>query len=82
METQTQIDKWGNSLALRIPQHISEGLGLKVNDTIICVVENGKLVLYPRSHSPEYSLDELLAGEIEDGGEEISWGKPEGEEVW
>jgi len=57
-------------------------LGLKVNDTMICRVENGKLVLYPRSHSPEYSLDELLAGEISDGGEEISWGKSEGEEVW
>ncbi|MBO1349585.1 MAG: AbrB/MazE/SpoVT family DNA-binding domain-containing protein [Hormoscilla sp. GUM202] len=82
MENQTQIDKWGNSLALRIPKHISDRLGLKVNDTMICRVENSKLVLYPRSHSPEYSLDELLAGEIEDGGEEIYWGKPEGEEVW
>ncbi len=30
----------------------------------------------------KYSLDELLAGEIEDGEEEIYWGKPEGEEVW
>ena len=82
METQTQIDKWDNSLALRIPQHISDSLGLKVNDTMICRVENGKLVLYQNSYSPEYSLDELLAGEIEDGGEEISWGKPEGEELW
>jgi hypothetical protein len=29
----------------------------------------------------EYTLDELLAGEI-DESEEVSWGKPEGEEVW
>jgi len=31
METQTQIDKWGNSLALRIPQHISDRLGLNTS---------------------------------------------------
>ena len=29
----------------------------------------------------KYSLDELLASEIE-SSEEVSWGKPEGEEVW
>ncbi|MBC6476497.1 MAG: hypothetical protein GDA56_00505 [Hormoscilla sp. GM7CHS1pb] len=33
--------------------------------------------------NPTYdSLDELLAGETEERGEEIYWGKPEGEELW
>ena len=81
METKTHIGCWGNSLALRIPKHISEQLGLKVNDTVICSVENGKLVLKPLRKPQEYTLDELLAGVI-DKSEEISWGKPEGQEAW
>lgn len=81
METKVNIGKWGNSLAFRIPKHISEYLGLKPNDTVICSIENGKLVLEPLQNSTEYTLDELLAGVIEPS-EEVSWGKPEGEEVW
>ena len=81
METKAHIGQWGNSLAFRIPKHISEYLKLNVNDTVICSVENGKLVLQPLPSSSEYTLDELLAGEIEPS-EEVFWGKPEGEEVW
>ncbi len=77
----THIGKWGNSLAFRIPKHIAEQLGLNINDTVICSVENGKLVLEPVREPPDYTLDELLA-EVVETSEELSWGKPEGQEVW
>lgn len=80
METKTQISQWGNSLGFSIPTYMAESLNLKANDTVICRLENGKIVLEPIPRNSEYTLDELLAEEIEIS-EEIDWGKPEGEEI-
>ena len=81
METKTHIGKWGNYLGLQIPDTIAKSLNLKADDTVICRVENGKLILEPVPKTSEYTLDELLSGAIEES-EEVDWGKPEGEEVW
>lgn len=81
METIIHLSQWGDSLGLSIPDQIIQSLNLKANDTLICKLENGKLILEPLKPSSEYSLDELLAGEIEQD-EEVNWGKPEGEEIW
>ena len=79
--TELQIGKWGNSLGIRLPKYVIEALQLGVKDRISCSLEDRKLVLRPVSHQKKYKLDELLA-QVEEPGEEISWGKPEGEEVW
>jgi antitoxin MazE len=76
-----QIGKWGNSLGIRLPKHITEALHLKPKDKVSCAIENGKLVLKPLRSVKKYSLKQLLA-KVEKPGEEISWGKPEGEEIW
>lgn len=55
-------------------------LKLKVNDILVCHVENGKLIFEP-VHNEDYTLDELLAEEIE-LSKEINWGNPQGEEFW
>lgn len=81
MEIKAHIGKWGNSLAFRIPKHIAMYLELNVKDTVICSVEDGKLIIEPVQSTPEYTLDELLAGFIE-SSEEVSWGKSEVEEIW
>jgi len=75
-----QIGKWGNSLGIRLPKHVLEALDLSVKDKIICTVKNGKVILKPVRKS-KYILEELLE-KIDAPSEEISWGKPEGEEVW
>ncbi len=79
--TELQIGKWGNSLGIRLPKHVTEALRLGLKDRISCSVKDGSLILRPVSHQKKYKLDELLA-QVEESGEEISWGKPEGEEVW
>jgi antitoxin component of MazEF toxin-antitoxin module len=50
------------------------------DDTVICRIENGKLVLEPVNKTLEYTLDQLLAGDIEPS-EEVFWGKSEGDEI-
>ena len=76
-----QIGKWGNSLGIRLPKHISEALHLRPKDKVSCALENGKLVLKPIRPVKKYTLKELLA-KVEEPSGEISWGKPEGGEVW
>lgn len=77
----SQIGKWGNSLGLRIPRHIVEELKLQPSDEVEFSVEQGKLIIVEVVRTPEYTLEELLAEEI-DLEPEIDWGKPMGKEVW
>ncbi|MDY6990527.1 MAG: AbrB/MazE/SpoVT family DNA-binding domain-containing protein [Thermodesulfobacteriota bacterium] len=76
-----QIGKWGNSLGIRLPKHVLEALRLGAKDKVSCAVEDGKLILEPVSYQKKYTLEELLA-QVQEPSEEVSWGKPEGEEVW
>ena len=76
-----QVGKWGNSLGIRLPQHISKTLRLKPKDKVSCAIENGKLILKPVRPVRKYTLEEL-SSKVEEPGEEVSWGKPEGDETW
>jgi len=76
-----QIGKWGNSLGIRLPKYISKVLHLKAKDKIHCAIEDGKLILKPVRPRRKYTLEQLLS-KVKEPGEEIPWGKPEGEEVW
>ncbi|OGK07871.1 MAG: cell division protein [Candidatus Riflebacteria bacterium GWC2_50_8] len=78
---QLQIGKWGNSLGIRLPKSILEIFHLSEKDKIKCSIEDGKLVLEPVTPQKKYVLDDLLA-QVREPEQEVSWGKPEGEEVW
>jgi antitoxin MazE len=78
---QTQIGKWGNSLAIRIPSTFARGLNLAEGMDVDIVIVDGGLLLKPRP--PKYTLDELIAGITpENRHEETDWGPPVGGEVW
>ena len=55
------IQKWGNSLAARLPKAIVESSKLSLNQTVDIEVIKGRVVLSPIRNTKEYSLDELLA---------------------
>ncbi|MGV2831402.1 AbrB/MazE/SpoVT family DNA-binding domain-containing protein [Myxosarcina sp. GI1(2024)] len=78
----SQIGQWGNSLTVRLPKHISQSLGLKVNDRLSITEDNGRIILEPIEELEELSLDELLSQVIEPPEPEVDWGKPEGDEIW
>lgn len=78
---QTRIQKWGNSLAIRIPKPFALEVGLEQNSLVIVSVSEGKLVLEPVK--PSYSLEELLAQVTEDNlRQEIETGPAVGSEAW
>jgi len=75
------VQKWGNSLAVRIPKNITKDTSVTEGSNIDIMVENGNIILSPRKK--EYSLKELLNNiTIENIHSEISTGDQTGGEIW
>jgi len=75
------IQKWGNSLAIRIPKNITKDSRVSEGSNIEIMVENGKIVLSPIEKG--YSLNELLKNiTIDNIHSEISTGDQTGGEIW
>ena len=76
------VAKWGNSLAVRIPQNLAKQIHLAEGAEIDISVVDGTLVIKPRSQR-RYSLDELIKGITpENLHSEIDSGIAVGNEVW
>ena len=79
---QVKIQKWGNSLALRIPKAFALNVNIKQNELVDLSVNKGEIVIKPIVQK-EYSLKELLDGISEDNLHgEFNTGAPAGKEVW
>jgi antitoxin MazE len=82
MPNDTHVAKWGNSLAVRIPQAIVTEARLAEGDRLsFDLAGDGSIVM--RSRRRKYSLDQLVGG-IRPGNRhhETDWGAPKGKEVW
>lgn len=78
----TQVQKWGNSLAIRIPKAFAADLGIEQDGPVDLTVEDGALVLRPLA-LPRYELKDLLANINNDVlHAEVSFGDPTGAEEW
>lgn len=77
----SQLVKWGNSVAIRIPKDVLQRSGLQEGDTVEFGAKKGAIVA--KSIKGEPSLDELVARITpENKHEAVDWGKPQGREVW
>ncbi len=79
---QTRIQKWGNSLALRIPKSFAQEIGLDQDATVNVSLEDGRLVVVPVAEPP-LTLEQLLEQITEDNiHHDIDTGPAVGEEAW
>lgn len=56
-----KVQKWGNSLALRIPAMFAKDARLTTGSEVDLSILDGKLIIEPTSE-PSYSLTTLLKG--------------------
>ena len=78
----TRVQKWGNSLALRIPKPFATEIGLQRNSPVEMSLVDGRLVIVPVVE-PTPTLERLLAQVSEDNLHgEIETGPATGKEVW
>ncbi|MBN1121572.1 MAG: AbrB/MazE/SpoVT family DNA-binding domain-containing protein [Anaerolineae bacterium] len=76
----TNIKKWGNSLALRLPKSFAAEIGLDENSEVELIIEADQLVIRPVKPA---TLDQLLEGITPDNIHgEVDTGSPQGIEAW
>jgi antitoxin MazE len=78
----TRIQKWGNSLGLRVPRSLAQEAGVGPGSEVDLSVKDGDLVVRP-ARRRTYQLKDLLrrvtAKNLHD---EVDTGEPVGREVW
>ncbi|MDZ4064480.1 MAG: AbrB/MazE/SpoVT family DNA-binding domain-containing protein [Coriobacteriia bacterium] len=78
----TKVQRWGNSLAVRIPKTFAEEVGLKDDSPIEMRLVKGGLLVEPSSEWMP-SLDEMLAGvTVSNLHDEADTGPAQGSEAW
>jgi antitoxin MazE len=78
----TRVQKWGNSLALRIPKSFAAEVGLGPNSSVEMSLRDGKLLIVA-SEKPKFILRQLLAQVTEENlHHEVDTGPAVGGEVW
>ncbi len=79
---QTRIQKWGNSLAIRIPSAFAQTARLKDNTVVKVSLVNGRIVLSP-ARPPKPKLKSLLSKITPKNlHSEMDTGTPVGKEIW
>ncbi len=77
----TKVQKWGNSLGVRIPKPFAKESHIETGDHVDIEIENEILTIKPVK--PSYNLKDLVTkinkGNIHD---EVTTGNPIGEEIW
>ena len=77
----TRLQKWGNSLAVRVPSAFAKDAQVKAGSEVEISIAEAKLIITPLSK--RYSLHELLSGVSKKNlYSEIDTGKPAGKEIW
>jgi len=78
----TKVQKWGNSLALRIPKSFASEVGIKNDSPVEMSLVSGKLVVTPTTKA-KLSLKKLLSQVTKDNlHREFDTGEAVGSEAW
>ncbi len=77
-----RIQKWGNSLALRIPKVFAKETNIESGSQVELQLEDHHLIIKPIIGESEYDLDYMLSGINETNiHHEIDFGEPVGREL-
>jgi antitoxin MazE len=78
----TKVQKWGNSLALRIPKTFAHDAQLENDSMVEMSLVDGQIIIKPVTQR-RWTLEELLAGVTKDNRHaETDTGAAVGNEVW
>lgn len=79
---ETKVQKWGNSLAVRLSRHIVHETNIKAGSRVAVEVDDGKIVLEVL-RKKQYSLQKLLAKVTrKNTHREFDLGRTKGKEIW
>jgi antitoxin MazE len=78
----TKIQKWGNSLAVRIPNEFAKNLSWGEGSVVDFQLLLDKVII--TSSRPEYTLEQMVKGITKKNRHKLVWpdDKPRGKEIW
>jgi antitoxin MazE len=77
-----KIQKWGNSLAVRIPKSFALETKIEQDMTVNLTLDGGKIIVEPERRKPRFTLEEMLSEISEENiHSETDWGEPVGREI-
>lgn len=78
----TTLQKWGNSLAVRIPKTVANDVAIGEGEMVDLQIANGQIVIAP-IRGKKYRCDELVMRiNRKNRHAEVPAGKRRGREVW
>lgn len=79
---EARLQKWGNSVGIRIPNSLVKSLNLSINDKID-LKEDGDRIIITKSKKERVSLEELFKNyNGENLAKDFEWDEPVGNEIW
>lgn len=76
------IQKWGNSLALRIPVSFAKDIHIHRGSKVNVALEKNKIIVTPKKPA-RYTLSEMVKKINKHNlHAETDWGPPQGKEIW
>lgn len=77
----TTVQRWGNSLAIRIPKAFAEEIQLAEDSDVEISLDGDRIIV--ASAKRKWKLDELLAQVTPSNKHaEVDWGERRGKETW
>jgi len=78
----TKVQKWGNSLAVRLPRELVSRFGLEAGTSVTLSPARRGIMLKPKGKK-ELTLRELVRRITpQNRHPETQWGRPRGREIW
>ncbi|MGZ9586432.1 AbrB/MazE/SpoVT family DNA-binding domain-containing protein [Paenibacillus marinisediminis] len=74
-----KIQKWGNSLGIRIPMSFAEQLKISDGSEVEMFINGEDLIIQPKKVTLDELLDKVTS---ENKHQEIDFGTSEGREIW
>ena len=79
---ETKVQKWGNSLALRIPKVFAKQINIDHNSAVSITLIDGKIEIVPIP-SEKIDIDHLVSQITDENMHDvIDSGAPVGKEIW
>jgi antitoxin MazE len=79
---ETKVQKWGNSLAVRLSKHVVQESRIREGSLVGVEVDDGRIVLEVMGRK-QYSLRTLLAKVTKKNAQgEVDLGRSTGKEIW
>jgi antitoxin MazE len=78
-----KVQKWGNSLALRLPKALADEAEVQFDSPVEISVRDHVIVIKSLRRTTSYTLDGLLSGITEENRHgEVATSAPIGQEIW